>query len=338
MAATRPSCENSSAGTTRCRRTSGTCRRSPGGSPRASSSCDVPDAHPRRGPSQLRAYVPQLRVEALAEGTPQVLRTAATAGACLCANLSLHHQHMTCAPVGERLVVVDQRFTQVEQVAVPFTVSEDFEQSGRPTPLEEVVISVSQRRLVEASAQPCRLLRGRLQPGEVFGLLQARQELDLTELHRLEPAGRGKLGAKGQEILRRHRLEDLDLLNEQPFDYVDRLQVMAREEDVVGVDSVAGGLQLEQHDLEPELIDLVGDDEQQLVVLLAQLLLQGEELRHLEVRAVRELAAVFAKSGFHRLGKRSLYHRGSIHDGAITPSTKPTTTIASPTRATPSQW
>jgi hypothetical protein len=78
-AAIPPWCGSSSAGTTPCRRTSGTCRRSPWGAPRASSSCGARDARPQRGPSQLRAYVPQLRVEALAEGGSEVLRAAAIA-------------------------------------------------------------------------------------------------------------------------------------------------------------------------------------------------------------------------------------------------------------------
>ena len=202
MAATRPSCGSSSAGTTRCRRTSGKCRRSRGDSRRASSSCGARGARLRRRPSQLRANVPQLRVEALAQGAAQVLRAAAPAGAGLRADLSLHHQHVTRAPVGERLVVVEQRFAEVEEVAVALAVSEDFEQGGRPTPREQAVKSVIQRRLVEAPAQPARLSGGSPPAGPDTSVPSARQELDLTELHRLEPAGRRELRAESQEILR----------------------------------------------------------------------------------------------------------------------------------------
>src|SRR5713226_7751177 len=73
-------------------------------------------------------------------------------------------------------------------------------------------------------------------------------------------------------------------------------QVMSREEDIVGRDTVPRRLQLEQDDLEPELIDLVRDDEQQLVMLLAEPLLQGKELRDLEIGAVREAPALLPKT------------------------------------------
>src|SRR5258708_5737595 len=226
MEATRPSCGSSSACTKPCRRTSGTSRTSRGGSPRASSSCDARDALPRRGPSQLRAYVPQLGVETLAEGRAQILRAAAAAGAGLPPDLALDHQHVAGTPVRECFVVIEQRFTEIEQVAMPFAISEDLEQGRRPASLEEVVKGLVQRGVVEPLPQPSRLLGGRLQAGEIFGFLQAGQELDLTELHRLEAAGRRKLRAKSEEILRRHRLQDIDLLDEKLFDDVDALQVV----------------------------------------------------------------------------------------------------------------
>src|SRR5258708_8952266 len=299
MEATRPSCGSSSACTKPCRRTSGTSRTSRGGSPRASSSCDARDALPRRGPSQLRAYVPQLGVETLAEGRAQILRAAAAAGAGFPADLALDHQHVARAPVRERFVVIEQGFTEVEQVAMPFAIPEDLEQGRRSPPLAEVVKGVVERGAVDPPPHPSRLLGGRLQAGEIFGFLQAGQELDLAELHRLEAAGPRKLRAKGEESLRRHRLQDIDLLDEKLFDDVDALQVMKRKEHVVGIDSVARGRQLEEHDLEPQLVDLVGDDEKQLVMLGAQPVLKLEELRHLEVCAVGELAALFPEPSAH---------------------------------------
>src|SRR5258706_6790974 len=69
------------------------------------------------------------------------------------------------------------------------------------------------------------------------------------------------------------------------------MQMMPCEEDIVGVDAVSRRLELEQDDLEPELIDLVRNHEEQLVVLLAESLLQREQLRHLEIASVRKLAA-----------------------------------------------
>jgi len=50
-------------------------------------------------------------------------------------------------------------------------------------------------------------------------------------------------------------------------------KVVAGEEDIVGVDAAPGRLQLVEHHLEPELVHLVRDDEQELIVLLAQAVL-----------------------------------------------------------------
>src|SRR2546421_12226476 len=68
--------------------------------------------------SKLRADLPQLGVEALAQRPAQVLRAGASAGPGLAADLSLHHQHMAGSPVREGLVVVEHRLAQVEEVAI----------------------------------------------------------------------------------------------------------------------------------------------------------------------------------------------------------------------------
>jgi len=63
---------------------------------------------------------------------------------------------------------------------------------------------------------------------------------------------------------------------------------MPREEDIVGIDAATRRLQLVQEDFEPQLISLVSNDEQQLVVLVAEPLLQLQQLGDLEVRAIGE--------------------------------------------------
>ena len=71
-------------------------------------------------------------------------------------------------------------------------------------------------------------------------------------------------------------------------------------EDVVRVDARAGARQLMEHHLEPQLVGLVGDDEQELVVLLAQAMLKVEQLRDLpQVGAIRELASFLAEIHAH---------------------------------------
>ena len=77
------------------------------------------------------------------------------------------------------------------------------------------------------------------------------------------------------------------------------MQQVPRSENVVRVHAVARRLELEQDDLEPELVRLVGDDEQELVMLLAEPLLQGQELRHFEIRAVGKLASFLSEASRH---------------------------------------
>ena len=50
------------------------------------------------------------------------------AGSSFAADLAFDHQHVTRAPVGEGLVVVEQRLRQVEKIAVALAVAEDLEQ------------------------------------------------------------------------------------------------------------------------------------------------------------------------------------------------------------------
>jgi hypothetical protein len=54
-----------------------------------------------------------------------------------------------------------------------------------------------------------------------------------------------------------------------------------------------------QHELEPQLVDLVGDDEEELVVLVAEAVLERQELGDFEVAAIGKLAALFAESSGH---------------------------------------
>src|SRR5258706_233814 len=80
-----------------------------------------------------------------------------------------------------------------------------------------------QSRLGGEPARGPPLPGGRGEPGEVARLFQPGEELDLAEVHRLQRAGRGQLRAKGEEIVRRHGLETLDLLDQQPFDDMDAM-------------------------------------------------------------------------------------------------------------------
>src|SRR5439155_724199 len=175
------------------------------------------------------------------------------------ADLPLDHQHVTRTPVRECLVMIEQRLAQVEEVPVSLTVAEDLEKRWRTAPFDQGAKRVVDRRLLEALAQTAHLLWTCLEPRHVLRVFEPRQKLDLPELHRLEPARRSELGAKSEEVLGRHRLQDLDLLDQQLLDDVDPMEAVPGEEHIVCSDAVASRLQLEEDDLEPQLIDLTRD-------------------------------------------------------------------------------
>ncbi len=93
------------------------------------------------------------------------------------------------------------------------------------------------------------------------------EKLHLAELYRLEAARRIQVVAKGIEFLRRHRLEDIDLLFEQPLNRVNAAEELRRAQKIIGVERRDRRLQLVQELLEPELIDLMDNDEEQLVMV-----------------------------------------------------------------------
>ena len=66
---------------------------------------------------------------------------------------------------------------------------------------------------------------------------------------------------------RRHRLEDVELRHQGLQDGEDSLQRVKRVRRVVGRQARLQVIELVQHHLEPELVDLVDDDEERLVVL-----------------------------------------------------------------------
>jgi hypothetical protein len=68
--------------------------------------------------------------------------------------------------------------------------------------------------------------------------------------------------------------------------------------DVAGAHGIARGLELEDDLLEPQLIDLMHDDEQELVVggRIRQQFLEVQQLRDLEIAPVGELPVLFAEA------------------------------------------
>src|SRR5213082_2139207 len=126
---------------------------------------------------------------------------------------------------------------------------------------------------------------------DVPGILQARHELDLTKLDRLKTAGGRQLRAEGQEVLGGHRLEHGHLLHQQVLDHLDARERVARRAQLLRLYGTAHPLQFVDQHLEPELVDLMDHDEEQLVVGLGQPLLQLEQRGNVQVGVVAEPAA-----------------------------------------------
>ena len=122
---------------------------------------------------------------------------------------------------------------------------------------------------------------------------QAEPRLDQSELERLEAGSGEKVVAEIEEICRRHRLEHVELGDQQLEDLVDARERVhdARHRLVVhriGRKVPLDAVELVQHLLEPKLVGLVDDDEQHLVmhrrpVLRALGNLQGQQPIDLQI-------------------------------------------------------
>ena len=113
--------------------------------------------------------------------------------------------------------------------------------------------------------------------------------LDLPELRGLEPGRRFETIPEGRELERGHRLEDVDLGDEGLEDLQHPVQQVKRRVRVARLEGPLDLGQLVDELLEPQLVDLVDDDEQELVMLgpavhvARQRLLRGEQLLEGEV-------------------------------------------------------
>src|SRR5919204_1889279 len=160
-------------------------------------------------------------------------------------------------------------------------------------------VRIPKARLLEPSQKPRLLLWSALEALDVAGLFEAGQELELTELHRLEAARRRQLRPEGEKVLRRHRLQHVDLFDQEPPHDANPVQEVPDPKDLARKHAVADGLELMDQFAEPELIRLVDDDEEQLVVRLGQALLEAQQLGDLEIRAVAAPPALLTEAGPH---------------------------------------
>ncbi len=111
-----------------------------------------------------------------------------------------------------------------------------------------------------------------------------------------KPRRRVQAVAEREELERGHRLEDVDLRDERLEDLEDPVEEVQRDVGVAGIQGAPDARELVAELLEPQLVHLVDDDEQQLIVLRAvrtsgALDLEREQLGHLEIGRVRDGAA-----------------------------------------------
>ena len=96
--------------------------------------------------------------------------------------------------------------------------------------------------------------------------LVAEHELELPELIGLKAARRFEPLPKRLELERRHRLEDVELRDQHLEDGEDALQRVLRAIRIARVEQRDHAIDFVQHLLEPQLVDLVNDDEEHFVV------------------------------------------------------------------------
>src|SRR5690606_9168383 len=96
--------------------------------------------------------------------------------------------------------------------------------------------------------------------------LPPERELERAELEGLEPAAGLEAVAEREELERRHGLEHVDLRDQHLEDGEHALERVQGARGVIGREQVLEVIQLVQDLPEPQLVDLVDDDEEHLVV------------------------------------------------------------------------
>src|SRR5262249_54552932 len=193
-------------------------------------------------------------------------------------------------------------------------------EEGRP--LEPALDEIEERGLLLRSLDPRGVLGGEarrvggVEDLEAVPAPHPQPVLDQAELNALEARGRDQVVAEVEEVERGHRLQDVDLLNQDALDLDDASQPQDRLPDVLlrdarGPKGPEHRIELPQDLFEPQLIGLMNDDEEHLVVGRpaveqgALQLLASEQPIELEVvRVVERSAGLFVHLSF------ASYHEG----------------------------
>src|SRR5260370_39566162 len=111
--------------------------------------------------------------------------------------------------------------------------------------------------------------------------------LEGSELGGLETTCRLEPAAKSKELCWRKRLQHIDLRDDRLEDRQDAFESPQGVGRVTCFEAPLEECQLMQELFEPELVNLVDDDEEHLVVLVGARLLRGQHLVEREIRRVR---------------------------------------------------
>jgi len=145
-----------------------------------------------------------------------------------------------------------------------------------------------------------------------LAILVAKEEFDEPELVGLEAARSSEYTTEVDVFAGREGFQNAPLFEEHPLDLLHASENLEAWFELVGLDVLHRGAQLVDHELHPELARLVLDDEEHLVVMIAERLLAREETIETEIAAV---VVPSFKVPVDALFEFTLTHGGMIRDG-----------------------
>ena len=130
---------------------------------------------------------------------------------------------------------------------------------------QQIVETIDDRRLVEPPFEADPFIATRLEGLEHFFPLVSQDVLHLAELGRLESRGALQPVAEGDERHGGHRLQYVELTDQRLHQGSHAFEARNGAVQIVGGELPLDRVELPQQLLEPQLVDLMDDDEQQLV-------------------------------------------------------------------------
>src|SRR5688500_13780233 len=245
---------------------------------------------------EIGARFPEFGIKLLIERSFQIADAFRSASAAFRADHSFHHLNVVRSPKREVLVMLHQRFGKLKLFITFLEVRENLQDRTRamtdvePASFECPKKHIGERWLGQPRLQPFagKLILVKLANDAL--VFQTRRELDLAKLHRLKPARRAELIAKGEKVDRRHAFENVNLVQQQLLDVSDSLQRARRRRQPVFRDQRDCRVDLVQDLFEPKFVSLVDRDEQELVVMrgIRKTVLQIDQVLHAKILVVRK--------------------------------------------------